>query len=154
MIIGLAFKNQQIDITKYATLERILLGIGGRQLVYSPIEFDVDIDVLIKYGLNFKYKAVGCVSGDECRCHDNAEKIMHAFPFVCQIGHGFALSEDDGLWRCHSWIVWKDMAIVETTTSRAAYFGIHVASRNTLRKYWNLPPRLQGGFRAQLEQDC
>jgi hypothetical protein len=143
------FKNQQIDITKYSTLEKILLGIGGRHLVYMPTEFDVDVDALVKYGLIFNYKTVGYVRGEECRCHDNSETIMEAFPFICQIGHGFALS-DDGLWRCYSWIVWQDIAIVETTVPRLAYYGIHIASRNTLRKYWSLPPRLQGGFRAQV----
>ena len=43
---------------------------------------------------------------------------------------GYALSED-GLWRCHSWVVQpmaRTVRVWETTVKRVAYFGVVLTS--------------------------
>lgn len=48
----------------------------------------------------------------------------------CFIATGYALSED-GLWRCHSWVVQpmaRTVRVWETTVKRVAYFGVVLTS--------------------------
>lgn len=68
---------------------------------------------------------VRVVKGERNRCHSNvARRWATRKRNDMSIATGYCL-DDDGLWRCHSWLVTTDRkTVVETTVPRVAYFGI------------------------------
>ena len=53
-------------------------------------------------------------------CHENVDELFRDKGY--DFGTGWAYTEDDGLWRQHSWAFDGD-TIVETTTPRDIYWG-------------------------------
>ena len=68
--------------------------------------------------------------GQDCQCHYNSARLWYKNKDRCFIATGYALSED-GLWRCHSWVVQpmaRTVRVWETTVKRVAYFGVVLTS--------------------------
>ena len=66
----------------------------------------------------------------DCQCHYNSARLWYKNKDRCFIATGYALSED-GLWRCHSWVVQpmaRTVRVWETTVKRVAYFGVVLTS--------------------------
>jgi hypothetical protein len=103
------------------TLRRLLLKIGGVQLV-APPNADLDLQFLIESG----FVMVGPVKRKvmrESACHENVARLWKAKKYrLVAIGTGYALS-DDGLWRQHSWGFRRE-GILETSIERERYFGV------------------------------
>jgi hypothetical protein len=103
-------------------LKRLLLKIGGEDLVVASGP-DQDVPRLIDFG----FVMSGPVTLKEMKpnqCHRNVSKLWKAKRRnIVGIGTGYALTEDDGLWRQHSWAIQRE-GILETTVLREKYFGI------------------------------
>lgn len=96
---------------------------------------------LVRYAASMKdYSSVSLgakgrnqfVTNDEldCQCHYNSARLWYKNKDRCFIATGYALSED-GLWRCHSWVVQpmaRTVRVWETTVKRVAYFGVVLTS--------------------------
>ncbi len=57
-------------------------------------------------------------------CHGNSARLWKTQPHTCHLITGYALSEHDGMWRRHSWVIDMDNHIIETTEERYLYYGI------------------------------
>lgn len=107
-------------------LREILLGLGGTELVVMPPQegFDIWIPLLVKKGSVMAFP-VEFRRMIESNCHGNVETLCHRRKELTGIGTGYALSDDDGLWRWHSWGILNNPArIVETTSFRVRYYGL------------------------------
>lgn len=104
-----------------ATLRRLLLGLGGVELV-APAAFDSALCLLLGGGAAMA-GPVTCMRMFEGACHRNVSRLwLSDSRALVGIGTGYALSAD-GLWRQHSWGVQR-RGILETTSARCAYFGV------------------------------
>lgn len=109
-------KQPQIE-----SLRRLLLELGGRQLV-APPSHDPAVPLLINAGFVMA-QSVYRIIMQEGRCHENVARVWtRGQRGVVGIGTGYALNED-GLWRQHSWGLLRD-GILETTVPRTKYFGL------------------------------
>lgn len=92
-------------------------------------EFDEDAPKILKRG-QFFYGSSYMRKGQDCQCHYNSARLWYKNKDRCFIATGYALSED-GLWRCHSWVVQpmaRTVRVWETTVKRVAYFGVVLTS--------------------------
>lgn len=100
-----------------------LLDFAG-EAVCLP-DYEEDLDNILKYGQFWLGNNVKHMKGEPSHCHSNASNLWEQNKDITNICTGYALS-DDGLWRQHSWLIWhkaRSNQIVETTTSRIAYYG-------------------------------
>lgn len=103
-------------------LRELLLDIGGIQLV-APPRPDSVLSLLIDSGFVMA-GPVRCEIMDDSACHENVARVWSVKQHgIVGIGTGYALSEDDGLWRAHSWGLLRE-GVLETTVERTKYFGI------------------------------
>jgi hypothetical protein len=68
-------------------------------------------------------KTVKMKLGEACRCHSNCLTAWVKNPGLSFVT-GFGLTDDDGMWRAHSWLTTDKGQIVETTVPRSMYFGV------------------------------
>jgi hypothetical protein len=105
---------------EFATLRTLLLEVGGVELVAPPWR-DCGVPALIHAGFVMK-GPVRLRIMERSACHRNLSRLWGRMRSgLVGIGTGYALS-GDGLWRQHSWGVWR-RGIVETTQERVKYFG-------------------------------
>jgi len=117
-------KRLQEAIEKQPEIKRLsalLLRLGGEFLV-APSNPDQDIPLLLEDGFvtsgTIKLKPMKSSS-----CHQNVASLWKKKQLgIVAISTGYGLSED-GLWRQHSWGIWRE-GILETTRTRTKYFGI------------------------------
>jgi hypothetical protein len=115
-------------------LQEILLTHGGSEVLGLGIDrvlpnFDVEeslVEPLVEFGRtystdNIRLRKRGM---DPCRCHDNAYGLFKAGKEPA-FATGFALTNNDGFWRPHSWCLSIKGNVVETTTLRDQYFGVY-----------------------------
>jgi hypothetical protein len=67
--------------------------------------------------------------GEACRCHSNCLTAWVKNPGLSFVT-GFGLTNDDGLWCAHSWLMTKSGQIIETTVKRDMYFGIELGGQD------------------------
>lgn len=113
-----------------AKLERRLLALGGRRVVWRDCE--PHLTQLIAQGQPFT-EPVRMRQGKPCRCHENAAALWAKDVDGTELATGYGLS-DDGLWRQHSWVR-KDNLLYETTERRDQYFGVVLGTVDALR-FW------------------
>lgn len=106
---------------KIRTLRKLLLEIGGAELVAPPAP-DSNVPLLIDSGFIMagpvRHKVMRAGS-----CHRSVSRVWRRKRSgIVGVGTGYALSED-GLWRQHSWGVQRE-GILETTVPRSKYFGL------------------------------
>ena len=108
-----------------AALRRKLLSIGGEEVCFPDIEMDAQR--IIDRGEIFASKGAILRKGAPCQCHSNSAKLWDANSDKLSICTGYALAKD-GLWRQHSWAVFKGAggSVVETTVRRLLYFGVRL----------------------------
>lgn len=110
-----------------ARLTTKLLGIGGTRISPQP---ETWIEHILNFGRLQDYPAK-MKRGEPCRCHQNAARMwLRGTPkSLAAIGTGYALTEDDGMWRPHSWLIHRTRTghgIIETTVLRKCYFGLAI----------------------------
>ncbi len=102
-------------------LRRILLKIGGEELVLSPGS-DPMINFLIDFGIVFAGPVL-LKQDSHRRHHRMLGRIWSRRSCgIVGIGVGFAL-DDDGLWREHSFGVLRE-GVLETIVRKEKYFGL------------------------------
>ena len=119
------FDTQTLDAMK--KLHDKILTFGGDEVCMT--EFDEDAPKILKRG-RFFYGSSYMRKGQDCQCHYNSARLWYKNKDRCFIATGYALSED-GLWRCHSWVVQpmaRTVRVWETTVKRVAYFGVALTS--------------------------
>jgi hypothetical protein len=95
--------------------------VPGTLLVPSPGSPDTEMDRLVDDGTLTDGSLAVLEPMGARKCHRNAALLWDERPGT-GIGTGYCL-DGDGLWRQHSWAV-TDGTVVETTSPRAAYFGV------------------------------
>lgn len=119
------FDTQTLDAMK--KLHDKILTFGGDEVCMT--EFDKDAPKILKRG-RFFYGSSYMRKGQDCQCHYNSARLWYKNKDQCFIATGYALSED-GLWRCHSWVVQpmaRTVRVWETTVKRVANFGVVLTS--------------------------
>lgn len=119
------FDTQTLDAMK--KLHDKILTFSGDEVCMT--EFDEDAPKILKRG-RFFYGSSYMRKGQDCQCHYNSARLWYKNKDRCFIATGYALSED-GLWRCHSWVVQpmaRTVRVWETTVKRVAYFGVVLTS--------------------------
>jgi hypothetical protein len=105
----------------FEVLRDLLIGLGGIHLVAPPGP-DTYLPLLIDAG----FVMAGPVlrrAMPRSKCHRNVAKLwVEKQQGLVGIGTGYSLC-GDGLWRQHSWGIRRE-GILETTASRAKYFGL------------------------------
>lgn len=99
-------------------------------LRHDSIEYKVEAAPKILKRGRFFYGSSYMRKGQDCQCHYNSARLWYKNKDRCFIATGYALSED-GLWRCHSWVVQpmaRTVRVWETTVKRVAYFGVVLTS--------------------------
>ena len=112
-----------IDIKMYQLRDK-LLSMGGYEVCMPT--FDGDVETILSRGQLWYGDRTIMKIGQPSRCHSNSAILWKKHPENTILCTGYALS-NDGMWRCHSWLVKideKENKIIETTTERVAYFGI------------------------------
>jgi len=114
---------------------RKLLSFGGHEVCMAYKEEDAQ-DIL--YRGQFWYgDHVTMMKGRQSQCHENACNYWernHEKREIA-IATGYALSENGGMWRQHSWLVLRNARstrIIETTERRIAYFGFVMTENEAL----------------------
>jgi len=114
-----------------------LLSIGGKRVVEV---YEEDLDKLLERGKVIAGKPRLITKGMQpSRCHQNSvyyhDKHIEKKPDL-KIVTGWGLSEDDGLWRQHTWLVNRN-EIIETTVIRQVYFGFVLEGEELDDFCWN-----------------
>jgi hypothetical protein len=159
---------------KYALLRAKIVEHGGRQIVppcgwvdgQLTISTDPELDALVDHGQLMVGPVVCRSTGMENnRCHQNVSRLWRMKrrrDSLIGIGTGYCFSDDDGLWRSHSWGVRKD-GLLETLGERSKYFGIVMVGIDADvftcqmlfndKRHWNLfPPEMIEAVRAEVER--
>jgi hypothetical protein len=102
-------------------LRKKILSHGGDEVVLDPRGPEPHLNELLGRGVLQDGHGAKQVKGEPCHCHGNSALVWSRKKEKRTICTGYALS-DDGLWRCHSWVL-EAGRILETTTGREAYFG-------------------------------
>lgn len=100
-----------------------LLEIGGEVVLLPMIESD--IGVILERGRLMRPKNLKMKKGENCHCHTNSAYLWDDNKDQLRICTGYALTNDDGIWRQHSWC-WdkRGQRVIETTTRRQLYYGV------------------------------
>jgi hypothetical protein len=106
-----------------------LLPFGGEEACITWRE--EDFKPIMERGV-FRYGVYSkLIEGRPVQCHANSCDLYESNKGLndVRISTGYALSKD-GMWRCHSWLVWymKNgvQRVVETTVRRVGYFGFEM----------------------------
>lgn len=128
-----AEKDPAVDPLLYE-LRDGLIKLGGEAACLPWIE--EDIDKLMTRGQLWTGSNLKMAKGKNSQCHYNSGLLWEANQEKdLFIATGYALSEEGGLWRQHSWCVQKkarSMQIIETTEPRALYFGFVLTLDETI----------------------
>lgn len=118
-------------------LVKKLLSIGGKRVVEV---YEEDLDKLLERGKIISGKPRLIKKGMRpSRCHQNSIYYHNRYTKQkpeLRIVTGWALTEDDGFWRQHTWLVNKN-EIIETTVIRQVYFGFVLEGRELDDFCWN-----------------
>lgn len=117
------------DVLPMLKLRDRLLAIDGEEVCLPDKE--EDLEDLLTYGqIWIGRRKVIMQKGRPNQCHENACLFWKEYREQHPVGNfgivtGYALS-DDGMWRQHSWCIWKmarTYRIIETTEHRELYYG-------------------------------
>jgi len=120
---------------EFARLANGLIDLGGWK-VAAWDENDPDTPDILSRGQLWPGAGAIKVKGRPCGCHENSSRYWARHMDDTLLVTGYALSEDDGMWRQHSWcvVLGEDgPRIVETTEPRLAYFGFVMTAEESVR---------------------
>lgn len=117
---SLAPENKKLALRNRDLITKIL-AFGGEEVCMPYIEEDYTSIMkrsVFLYGDNAELK-----KGLPSQCHYNSSCLWDSDRDNLVLMTGYALT-DDGMWRQHSWCVYKESGkIIETTEPRIGYFG-------------------------------
>lgn len=100
-----------------------LLEPGGESVCVKIPE--PDMNILLRKGDLILFRELRLEIGEENGCHSNSSNLWWKHKrsfFICT---GYGLTEDDKMWRQHTWLIDKQKEIItETTIEREKYFGV------------------------------
>jgi hypothetical protein len=120
---------------EFAKLRKVLLGIGGAEVVPRP---EPDLENILSRGVSFPGEAAVLQPGVPSQAHQHVARLWKAGAGRIRIATGWALS-NDGLCRQHSWGV-NDQTPIETTERRRIYFG-YILSESEAKQFWSAENR-------------
>ncbi len=101
-----------------------LLRVDGRSVCIPFEEHPVVCNHFILAGSVMPFKKVIVKAGLQSNCHQNAIKLWKKDKTKYRFATGYGLTDEDQMWRKHSWICDDKGNIIETTLPRGKYFGI------------------------------
>jgi hypothetical protein len=105
------------------TLTMELLNYGGKKVCIRYPE--TDMKSLLKNGALFQANGLILNLKEDRECHSNCSKLWLENKKELSICTGYGLTEDDQMWRQHTWLLKsKEKIIIETTVKREKYYGI------------------------------
>jgi hypothetical protein len=114
------FRDGVRRVPEYALIRRALMGVAKGTLVIPPEDPKArELRTMVAVGQTYALPVRLHVMRARC-CHENVDELFRDKGY--DFGTGWAYTEDDGLWRQHSWAFDGD-TIVETTTPRDIYWG-------------------------------
>lgn len=120
---------------KMQALHDLLMSHGG--LITCLPWIEEDLDKILERGRLWKPRWLREMPSLPSSCHFNAAALWDANrDKPVRIATGYALS-DDGIWRQHSWCIFKKEVVVETTVKRVLYFGFAMAKDEANQFYWD-----------------
>jgi len=131
------YKGSESGNQSDMALMKKLLSFGGYEACVQYHEEDAK-NLLERGQLWYEDHSV-LKKGAPSQCHRNTCDLWeanHADREVA-IATGYALTDDDGMWRQHTWLLHRrvrSVQVVETTTKRIAYFGF-VMTDEEARKF-------------------
>ncbi len=107
-------------------LDEVLTPHGGDVFVTPDLRDDLFTRMVIIGGTLWTQKVIKAKSARHNECHTISEEIQKDDPSRYLHVYGYALTENDQMWRSHSWIYDQvnDRLIESTPTKRAKYFGV------------------------------
>jgi hypothetical protein len=124
-----ANEHEASGIAEALELRDKILSFGGNEACMEL--WDTDTPKLMERGAMRYGDHAKPMIGKPIQCHRNTCNLYEANRDKgVRIVTGYALSED-GMWRCHSWIVWhktRSVQLIETTEPRIAYFGYEMTA--------------------------
>lgn len=118
----------------YSRLNNSLIDFGGWRLVNPGHE--PDLENILARGQLWPGGDAVMVRGRRSQCHANSAQYWARNMDRALLATGYALTDDDGMWRQHSWCVVvgeEGTRIVETTEPRVAYFGFVMTAEESVR---------------------
>ena len=104
------------------SLCRCLLELGGAEVCVPFTERDSSY--LFREGKLMPIKNLSFQLGEEGECHSNSADLWRQNKKNMDMATGYALTEEDNMWRQHSWVSHKAGYLIETTEPRIMYFGV------------------------------
>lgn len=102
-----------------------LLEIGGQSVVIRLPE--PEMNLILRKGRLFSAFEIDLDPGDEGQCHSNCSKSWMENKRRFHICTGYGLTNEDQLWRQHTWLLDKQKhALLETTVIREKYYGVEL----------------------------
>jgi hypothetical protein len=102
------------ESTRVERLNRLLLSVGGKDVVFQPSNDDYSVLWLLESGFVMAGRIVPRIMAAG-KCHLNVLKVWQmGYSGLVGIGTGYGLSSRDGNWYRHSWGVLRD-GLLETT---------------------------------------
>jgi hypothetical protein len=102
-------------------LRKVLLSVGGDEIVAPPGEFERDLEAIMRFG-HVTAGPVRLKVMKTSNCHSNIWELWgKRTKGLVALCTGYALSAD-ALWRQHSWGILRE-GVLETTEPRVKYFG-------------------------------
>lgn len=135
-------KNQEYKnrYPRLSDLEAKLLSLGGDVVCLMD---DEDLETTLSRGEIFKARGSILKKGLPSQCHANSAALWEVNKDKLDLVTGYALSVDEdglGVWRLHSWCVFKESGkVVETTVKRKLYFGFKMTQEESEEFYYNNP---------------
>jgi hypothetical protein len=126
-------------------LRRRLLAIAGQEVV---LRRDSHLEELLARAEVWRRVVPHEIAGMSNQCHRNAATAYLDAPSKHRIVTGWALHDDDVVWRQHSWILRGD-ELCETTVPAKIYYGVILDEQETARFV-----RAELGFTKSASASC
>jgi hypothetical protein len=121
---------QEVEAPECGCLQmtaRTLLEHGGTSVCMFQAESAFGDYMLVNLGKLCDATKIRKVCGEPSQCHENSLRLHEKYPNKYKLMSGFALTDEDGMWRRHSWVMEADGTIVETTPIiRSQYYGVEL----------------------------
>lgn len=128
-------RQQKNTFSKPRKLISRLLSFGGSEACV-PLS-DEHTEALLDDGLLLLGDNPVLTFGIANNCHENSSIIWRGGQKELVLMTGYALG-DDGMWRQHSWCVFKETGqVIETTCESIAYFGVVLNDEDSEEFYHN-----------------
>ena len=120
-----------------AQVAKVLAPHGGSSFLTPDAADDPLTERLVKGGQIWSQRIVRARNARMNACHDVASQMMAQDPSRYRHVYGYALTDDDQMWRTHSWVhdQKNDRLLEPTPVSRNKYFGVGLTDHESAPFY-------------------